>query len=444
MTESNIASLVVFIFFAGLGLYWIANVINRKAYIKSREMEFSHKTIDETLESIRGEQRVIKEKINAGQDVIKQADTILNRLKPETDQIEAGLMPPSFSYNHPEDLKKKIRACRQKQYRCIMNDKATNAYSTWTWFGSKSDGAKMVEEYKSLLIKAFNADFDTIIRKLRYSTQDSAYMKVDKVVDQLAKLSETAGVEISSDYHTLKIEEFNIWAAEITDQHEQKEDRKAEKALLRENNQKANDESEDLENEISATEIELRKAKKKAEALAGAERAKLEKLEKQIAKIELEKLRLEEKFARSVSQAQITKAGYIYCISNIGCFGEGVFKIGMTRRLEPMDRVRELGDASVPFKFDVHTLAFVKDAPAAEKRLHKKFHEFRVNTENFRREFFRVPVEDVQAEFQEMGIDSDWFIEVEAQQYRESELMRKAMNKETTAVKASTALPESI
>ncbi|XQF93462.1 GIY-YIG nuclease family protein [Pseudoalteromonas espejiana] len=98
-------------------------------------------------------------------------------------------------------------------------------------------------------------------------------------------------------------------------------------------------------------------------------------MEERIQKMKSEIAKLENKFQRATSQAQITKVGYIYVISNLGSFGEGVVKIGMTRRLEPMDRINELGDASVPFKFDVHTMAFVQNAPEIEKKLHRKFDE---------------------------------------------------------------------
>ena len=107
-------------------------------------------------------------------------------------------------------------------------------------------------------------------------------------------------------------------------------------------------------------------------------------------------------------------------------------KIGMTRRLEPMDRVTELGDASVPFRFDVHALAFVEDAPKLERALHDKFHEQRVNTENVRKEFFRVAPEAVKAAMESFGIDTDWYMIAEAREYNEALLMRKAFQQAKT------------
>jgi hypothetical protein len=108
---------------------------------------------------------------------------------------------------------------------------------------------------------------------------------------------------------------------------------------------------------------------------------------------------LEQNLSRSTSQAQITRAGYIYVISNVGSFGEGILKIGMTRRLEPLDRVHELGDASVPFRFDVHALGFVQDAPSLERKLHNKFSDRRVNTKNNRKEFIKVTPTEAEEAF---------------------------------------------
>ena len=135
-----------------------------------------------------------------------------------------------------------------------------------------------------------------------------------------------------------------------------------------------------------------------------------------------------------MSQAQITRAGFIYVISNVGSFGIGVVKIGMTRRLEPILRVKELGDASVPFVFDVHTMAFVDDAPTIEKLLHQRFSDSRVNKHNLRKEFFRVSPDEVKTAMEDMGINSEWYFQAEAREFNESNQIRSAID----ALEAST------
>ncbi|MBC6431715.1 GIY-YIG nuclease family protein [Nostoc sp. HG1] len=136
----------------------------------------------------------------------------------------------------------------------------------------------------------------------------------------------------------------------------------------------------------------LEKARRDIESVTGKAQQKLfsqiEELQKRLAEAEANK-------ERAISQAQLTKSGHVYIISNIGSFGEDVYKIGMTRRLEPMDRVKELGDASVPFPFDVHAMIFCENAPELESRLHMCFQARRMNKENKRKEFFRVSLEEI-------------------------------------------------
>ena len=131
--------------------------------------------------------------------------------------------------------------------------------------------------------------------------------------------------------------------------------------------------------------------------------------------------------------AQQTKAGHVYIISNEGSFGHDVYKIGMTRRLEPLDRVRELSSASVPFAFDVHAFIWSEDAPALENMLHKKFALTQVNKVNFRKEFFRIPLSEIRTDLDNIGIDIKWTITAEASEYHESLAIEKAIQENPQA-----------
>ena len=135
-----------------------------------------------------------------------------------------------------------------------------------------------------------------------------------------------------------------------------------------------------------------------------------------------QKLKLLEKDRENVlEREQNTRAGYVYVISNIGSFGENIYKIGMTRRLEPMDRVKELGDASVPFEFDVHAMIFSEDAPKLENILHETFRKYQVNKVNNRKEFFKVPLEDIESVIKQNHNATVTFTMIaKAEQYRES------------------------
>jgi hypothetical protein len=161
----------------------------------------------------------------------------------------------------------------------------------------------------------------------------------------------------------------------------------------------------------------LEKARKDAEALDEQGRAlmagRIRELESQLAAAQEQKERVK-------AQAELTKCGHVYILSNIGSFGEQTVKIGMTRRLEPRDRVAELSDASVPFPFDVHTLIYTDDAPALESELHNQFWENRINLANNRKEFFQVPIADVEDYLCKRGLKCTFNRLAEAKEYRQT------------------------
>jgi hypothetical protein len=172
----------------------------------------------------------------------------------------------------------------------------------------------------------------------------------------------------------------------------------------------------------------LRKAMEKAQQQiekASAEQKVM--YEQQLQELTQKLKEAEERSQHALSMAQQTKRGHVYVISNIGSFGENVYKIGLTRRLEPLDRIRELGDSSVPFAFDVHALLFSEDAPALETRLHKHFLLMQINKVNFRKEFFRTDVKDIRNELEKLGITANWTMTAEAAEYRESLAIEKAI-----------------
>ncbi len=381
--------------------------------------------ITKLLGQLDNEIKSTHEKIEAGQIPFKALEERLKKSANDLTFINVGLLPPVFKFDNSEDLKSEIKQAQKAQYTLIKNGKATSAYSNWEWFGSASKGNQMVNSYRSLLLQAFNAEFDLIRKKMRYSSYDTAFDKLHRLSDQLSKLGETANVSISTTYLNLKIKELDIWHNELEHKEDLKLEIKEQQALLREQSKiTKGDDVDEIEDNLYYKKSDLIKARKIAQSLHGGE---AEFTNQEILKMQKEIAKLESKFERAKSQAQQTKAGYVYVISNIGSFGEGVVKIGMTRRLEPMDRVKELGDASVPFKFDVHTLAFVDNAPKVEKQLHRLFDDKRVNVENHRKEFFRVPPEEVKDAMDDLSVDSDWFFDVEAKEYRESIIMRQAL-----------------
>jgi len=423
--------------------------LSLKKNIDTMSTEMAGKPVSVLVDELEKEKLSISEKLQNGNVVHSQLCEAYAKAEYQVSRIKTGLPPPNFKIHDDERLKAEIREIREEQHKLITSQRATTSMTNWKWFGSESEGQKLIKIYNKLMVSAFNAEFDMLKDKLRHGSYDAAIKKLNASIKALEKLAETVNVTISSEYLSAKEVELKIWHVDLVRKHEEKEARKKQKALLREQNKTlgqssddGEDEEDEIENQLATCSVELEKVCELAKQIAGDD---LAKLELKIEKIEEEKRVLEAKFERATSQAQITRAGYIYVISNIGSFGEGVCKIGMTRRLEPMDRVVELGDASVPYRFDVHTLAFVDDAPRLEKALHKVFNTKRVNKENHRKEFFYVSPEEVKAAMDNIGVKSSWYYECDAREYRESELVREAILGESLKCKsASSELPEAI
>lgn len=233
------------------------------------------------------------------------------------------------------------------------------------------------------------------------------------------------GFHVPQEFIDLKREQLEL-AYEIEDfKHKQKEERRlkleaereemrAQKELEREQKKAEKDELA-AKTAIERNKFELAQAKSKKE---------IEKYQKQIAALEEALKQAQERKERAISMAQQTRCGYVYIISNIGSFGEGVYKIGMTRRVEPMERVAELGDASVPFPFDVHAMIYTEDAPGLESALHRAFESKKVNSVNWRKEYFRVPLDDIKKEVRKFGIECKWVVKPVAAQYHDSQIKR--------------------
>lgn len=276
------------------------------------------------------------------------------------------------------------------------------------------------------VVDAFNGKVDTILADTK---DDNHGTLAQKIRDAFALVNQNGvafrATRILPLYLDARLDELK-WAviAQQLRQREREEQRELRDRMKDE--EQAQREFERAQKEAQKEEDVLRKALEKArrevEQSGEADRAAFEaKL------LELtEKLRVaEEKGKRAMSMAQQTRAGYVYIISNVGSFGEHVYKIGMTRRLKPEDRVDELGDASVPFEFDIHTLIKADDAPALESALHKRFFESQVNKVNSRKEFFRVRLEDVRAEIELRGIQTSWTMAAACREYQESLAMQR-------------------
>ena len=297
---------------------------------------------------------------------------------------------------------------------------AVLAASDWTVNGSAREGRAMVREYSKLMLRAFNAEADTLVYWLKPHKLDRALDRLKKAAETIARLGSTMNIQISAEYYRLRTLELEMTADFLQKEAEQKEAERAERERLREE----------------------RKAQKEIEA----ERARLEKERQHHAnalQVLIEKgdeagaARLHEQLSevdRAIEdmdyRAANVRAGYVYVISNIGSFGERMIKIGLTRRLDPMERIYELGDASVPFRFDVHALFFSKDAVGIERAMHDRLSDLRVNVVNQRREFFRATPLEAKAHLSDLAGELLEFHETpDAFEYRQSIRVQMELSK---------------
>ncbi|WP_344447129.1 DUF4041 domain-containing protein, partial [Kitasatospora nipponensis] len=260
--------------------------------------------------------------------------------------------------------------------------------TNWQVNGSVAEGRKMVRDFSKLLLRAYNAEVDYAVRSMRPHRLESLVDRLEKSRQTIARLGATMQIRISDPYHRLRVRELELTADYPAKQEAEKEYRRELRAQEREEealNREIERERARLDKERSHHLSALQRLRASG-ALANP--ASIDDLESKLAEIDAALQ------AVDYREANI-RAGYVYVISNIGAFGEHMVKIGMTRRLEPMDRVNELGDASVPFRFDVHALIFSADAVGLERRLHQEFDASRVNRINLRREFFYVTPAEV-------------------------------------------------
>lgn len=295
----------------------------------------------------------------------------------------------------------------------------------WTVGNSRAAGERMARNQIKLMLLAFDGESDAIIERVTWKNLGPSSEKITKLADQLNKLGQIQACHITPEYVKLKLNELKLVHQHREAINREREEQRAIREQMRE--------EEKALRELERAQIEAdREAERFAKALEKATR-EAEKAQgaKQVALVE-EIQRLQQALAnaletkqRALSQAQQTKSGYVYIISNIGSFGEGVYKIGMTRRLDPIDRVDELGDASVPFPFDVHAMIYTTDAPGLENALHREFRDARVNLENYKKEFFRVDLEKIEASVRKHHAgEFRMTLAAKAEQFRKSESQR--------------------
>lgn len=328
---------------------------------------------------------------------------------------------PDYLYETSKRYADEIKDIRERQKQLIQSNQAIEYPFDFTICKDPSLSRKILDGQINLLLNTFNIECDFLIDKVSPSNFSRTLEQIEKKAEVLEKNCATLKCGFSIDYIKLKFEECKIqYEFKLKKQEEQEE-----QALIREQMREEVRLQKEYEAAIkTAEEDELRfirlieKAREELALVNGQEYAMTIAI---IAELEMKLKEAQMKGARAKSLAEQTRRGFVYVISNLGAFGEDVYKIGLTRRLDPQERVDELGGASVPFRFDIHAVCFSEDAPALERALHKKFSHKRINAVNFRKEFFRVSLEEIQEAVKELVTDEiDFKFTAKANDYFES------------------------
>lgn len=285
-----------------------------------------------------------------------------------------------YRYHHPLEnaaaYKERLAVLNISIKELIAGNHAIESSTMFTFDNSLAKGRKMTSDLGKLMLRAYNAEVDNSLRSLRAGNVLTAKARVAASRDAIGKLGTMMQMHISDAFHALRIEEIELTADYLMKKQEEREAAMEERARLREERKVA----AELAEERARLDKERSHLLNAIESLRESGSTDPE-LEQKLAEID-------NAIATNDYRAANIRAGYVYVISNRGAFGENVVKIGLTRRLEPQERVDELGGASVPFRFDVHALFFSEDAVTIEAELHQHFAHRRLNYANPRKEFF--------------------------------------------------------
>ena len=386
--------------------YDLANKLETEAKAKAQEISGSAWEAKENAEQYEATVKAMKNIIKGyGDEYLIPNRSVLDELAEEYDHKQAG---------------QELAKIRNLIKSMIKNGEA-----------AECDYAEPYRRTTAIdfVLDAFNGKVDTIMVKVKNDNYGKLKQQLEdafRIVNHNGKAFRNA--RIVPRFFEVVIDQLK-WAVAVQElkRIDQEEQRRIKEQMREE--EKARIEYEKARIEAEKEEKMLQKAmaeaQKKLEAAAEEERAfyetKLTKLKEQLAEAEA-------RGQRALSMAQQTKQGHVYVISNIGSFGDNVFKVGLTRRLEPIDRVKELGNASVPFEFDVHAMIHSENAPELEKELHQGFAQYQVNKINPRKEFFRIPISAIKDKIDELGYEVHWTMKAEATQYRESVQIEKKLD----------------
>jgi hypothetical protein len=390
----------------------------------AREIEQAKAEAAEAVGKVKAKAADLTFAYNKAKDIYDRLQHEVSLLEATSEDMSFGLYKPQYSFDNSEAYKTALGEVYEQKKVCIGADQAAISPTNWTVNNSAVEGKRMIKKQVKMMLRAFNGECDAAAARVNWNNVTRMIERIQKSFEAINLLGEVVNTRISDAYLRLCLAELRL-----THEYEMKKQEEKEKA--REDRERMREEERaqrDFERAQREAAIEKAKAEK---ALAAARDALQKATGEHLEAIQAEIQVLEERMAdaqskqdRAVSMAQLTRMGHVYVISNVGSFGENVFKMGMTRRLEPDDRIHELSGAAVPFGFDVHGMIFSEDSPGLETALHTKFADRRLNLVNSRKEYFRATLDEISAFVQSLGLNVEFVKTPEAKQFRESEAMR--------------------
>lgn len=414
-----------------------AEVIRRReqAVINERAVAARIATV-EAQESAREAQRAARraqldEDFQATQKEHRRMLREIARVEGKVDEIDVGLYRAHYNLGGSVEYQRKLSEVATERANLFKTKRATLILGDWKVATRAKDIQKLQSQLTKLMLRAFNGESDTAIAKVTWKNITQMEERIRRSFETINALGATFNVAITEPYLEAVLAELRLEHELAERKRQEAEEQRLIREQMREEERVAR-EIERVQRESEADEQRYERAIEKARAefeRANAEQASA--IQAKIALLETQLAEAHAKAERAKSMAQMTKVGHVYVVSNVGSFGEDVYKIGMTRRLEPMDRIKELGDASVPFDFDVHGMAWSEDAPALEAALHAEFDHRRVNVVNRRKEFFHLTLDELGEAIRRRGLKIELTLMAEAREFRESLAHRARLEQPT-------------
>lgn len=419
--------------------------IERERAAASKELEQLREEAAQALAATKTKATDLNRSYAQAKEVYDRLQHEISLLQEDSEDMSFGVYRPHYSFDSSEKYKDALEKNYEDKKLLVRKDMAAFYSKDWTVNGSKREGTRMTKHQVKLMLRAFNGECDAGVAKVTWNNVTRMEERILKAFDAINTLGEVNKVSITPTYRDACLTELRLTHEYEVKKQEEKEEQREIRERMREE-ERAQREFEKAQRDAALERERAEKALAQARAeLQKASGEHLDAIQQHIQELEKKVADAQAMQDRAVSMAQITKLGHVYVISNLGSFGEDVFKIGLTRRLDPEDRIQELSGASVPYNFDIHAMIFSEDAPSLECAFHRHFAENRMNLVNPRKEYFRVSMDQIVGFAQTQGVNVEFTKIAEARQFRESEAVRlKAKQTGVTPVPAEDAFPEEL